>query len=316
VPNDTNNDVDIFLRDTVAHTTERINLTAAGGEPVRGVQATFLSISADGQFVAFDSSYDLVVPPTGQFAHVRSFLRDRTAGATIRLPGNSPDGNSDNMGSGGAQISADGRYLAYSTYIAPVPAPAQAAWGVYLLDRQTNASTLVSQPPGGAYPNDGSWYPAISADGRFVAFYSYASNLVPGDTNNVADIFRWDHVTNALDRVNPAADGGQANAHSSDVGISGDGRFVIFATLASNLVHGDTNNANDIFMRGPLPSSDPPYTVADVRGAVRIAGGLAQADAIALRRLNVTLVEAGPNSIDWQDAVQIARKVSGLEPNP
>src|SRR5690606_980799 len=113
----------------------------------------------------------------------------------------------------------------------------------------------------------------------FVAFYSYASNLTPGDTNGHTDIFRWDRVSDTLARVNPALDGGQADADCSDVGISGDGRFVTFASLASNLVPGDTNDSNDIFLRGPLSSADPPYGVLDVRGALGILGGLLTADA-------------------------------------
>jgi hypothetical protein len=90
---------------------------------------------------------------------------------------------------------------------------------------------------------------AISADGRYVAFGSYASNLVPEDTNHVSDVFVRDMQAGITSRASVASDGAQANAASFSVAISADGRYVTFDAGASNLVAGDTNGVWDVFMR-------------------------------------------------------------------
>ena len=90
---------------------------------------------------------------------------------------------------------------------------------------------------------------ALSADGRFVAFTSRSTNLVPGDTNSVDDVFVRDRQTGTTERVSVDSAGNQGNAGSSGVGISGDGRFVAFTSSATNLVPGDTNSVADVFVR-------------------------------------------------------------------
>src|SRR5690349_979425 len=100
----------------------------------------------------------------------------------------------------------------------------------------------------GLQGDDSSVYPAISADGRFVAFESAATNLVGGDTNTDLDIFVHDFQTGVTERVSVTSVGGQANAHSFMPSISADGRYVAFESMASNLVGGDTNGREDVFV--------------------------------------------------------------------
>jgi N-acetylglucosamine-6-sulfatase len=107
------------------------------------------------------------------------------------------------------------------------------------------ASLSGSDAQGNALSSD----PAISADGRYVAFASAASNLVAGDTNGVTDVFVRDVVTKAVDRVSVPAAGGQSNASSELPAISADGRYVAFHSSATNLVAADTNGASDVFVR-------------------------------------------------------------------
>jgi Tol biopolymer transport system component len=90
--------------------------------------------------------------------------------------------------------------------------------------------------------------PAISGSGRFVAFDSLASNLVGGDTNGSEDVFVRDRTNGTTERVSVSTGGGQGNALSIDPAISGDGRYVVFESLASNLVPGDTNARWDVFV--------------------------------------------------------------------
>jgi len=109
-------------------------------------------------------------------------------------------------------------------------------------------TTRVSVASDGTQSNHDSYNPSISANGRYVAFESEATNLVSGDTNNFRDIFVHDRQTGQTTRVSVASDGTQANGHSFDPSISADGRYVVFESLASNLVSGDTNDHQDIFV--------------------------------------------------------------------
>jgi archaellum component FlaF (FlaF/FlaG flagellin family) len=119
---------------------------------------------------------------------------------------------------------------------------------VFVYDRQSSSTTRVSVGAGGAQANDGS-AGRISGDGRFIVFSSYATNLVPGDTNGTGDVFVRDRQTSTTTRVSIGAGGAQANGASSGVDISADGRFVAFSSHATNLVSGDTNGVADVFVR-------------------------------------------------------------------
>jgi Tol biopolymer transport system component len=107
----------------------------------------------------------------------------------------------------------------------------------------------VSLGPNGVQGNSYSRQPALSADGRFVAFESVASNLVPGDTNDARDVFVRDRRTGTTQRVSLGPNGVQGDEGSDTLTLSADGRFVAFSSYASNLVPGDTNDAEDVFVR-------------------------------------------------------------------
>ena len=110
------------------------------------------------------------------------------------------------------------------------------------------------------------YIPSISADGRFVAFTSAAINLVPGDTNGVADVFVHDRLTGTTERVSVDSAGTQGNGNSSEPSISADGRFVAFSSDATNLVPGDTNGARDVFVHDRLTGTTERVSV-DSTGA-------------------------------------------------
>ena len=119
---------------------------------------------------------------------------------------------------------------------------------VFVYDRQTRQTTRVSVASDGTQGNNGSGRLALSADGRYVAFVSLATNLVSGDTNGVMDTFVHDRQTGQTTRVSVASDGMQGNADSGFPSISADGRYVAFWSYASNLVSGDTNLVMDTFV--------------------------------------------------------------------
>src|SRR5207249_8340068 len=106
----------------------------------------------------------------------------------------------------------------------------------------------VSVDSTGTEGNSASTQPSISADGRFVAFASDATNLVPGDTNGAIDVFVHDRLTGTTERVSVDSAGTQGNNSSAEPSISADGRFVAFDSSATNLVPGDTNGAEDVFV--------------------------------------------------------------------
>jgi len=107
----------------------------------------------------------------------------------------------------------------------------------------------VSVSSAGEQANDRSLVGAVSADGRFVAFESPASNLVPGDTNGAWDVFVHDRDSGFTERVSVSSDGEEGNSLSFAAGISKDGRFISFNSVASNLAAGDTNDVHDVFVR-------------------------------------------------------------------
>ncbi|MGB7875050.1 MAG: hypothetical protein WBL25_11755, partial [Anaerolineales bacterium] len=150
-------------------------------------------------------------------------------------------------------ISDDGRSVVFESEASNlVPVDTNGTGDVFVHDRQTGATTRVSVDSSGIEANDSSGGASTSSDGRFVAFYSYASNLVSGDTNGMIDIFVHDRQTGATTRVSVDSSGTEANGNSADVyyatSISSDGRYVAFQSEANNLVSGDTNGAEDIFV--------------------------------------------------------------------
>jgi Tol biopolymer transport system component len=205
-------------------------------------------ISGDGRFVAFVTSASNVVPgDPGRDNDV--FVHDRATRTTFAASVNSSGALAiyeGGVGSHAPALSGDGRFIAFDS--AAVNFDASDRQGIFVHDRLTGETTRVSVSSAGV-PGDGATNPAISADGRFVAFTSIAANLAPGDTNREADVFVRDRATGATTRVSFGNGGAEGNGGSGDPAISSDGRFVAFDSLASNLVPGDTNSQSDVFLR-------------------------------------------------------------------
>src|SRR5581483_4479049 len=242
VPGDTNNATDVFVHDRQAGTTTRVSVAAGGGQA--GDASFGPSLSGDGGIVAFVSrSADLVAGDTAGGEDV--FVRDLRAGKTTRV---------SRGGSASAPVvSADGRVVAFaSAASAMVPGDTNGASDVFAFDRETGATERVSVGPAGAQGDRASVAPALSADGRFVAFASDATDLVPGDTNQRSDVFVRDRRLGTTIRVSVGS-GGQADRPSATPQVSADGRFVAFQSAADDLVPGDTNSAPDIFVHDLTP---------------------------------------------------------------
>jgi hypothetical protein len=154
------------------------------------------------------------------------------------------------LGSWAPSISPEGRYVAFGSDADNLVAgDTNGVQDVFVHDLQTGATARVSVDSAGVQGNQDSLLPSISSGGRFVAFESSASNLVPGDSNGFSDVFVRDRWINTTARASVGSSGSQGNLGSSDGSISADGRFVAFQSDASNLVSGDNNGCTDIFVR-------------------------------------------------------------------
>lgn len=247
-------DADRVYDEAGATTTERVSLASDGSEAHGAVFGSrYPVISAGGRHVAFTSDApDLVPGDTNGLPDI--FVHDRLTRETRRVSVRT-GGEQANGWSWMPSISADGRYIAFeSGAFNLIPADANDSEDIFVHDLHTGTTTRVSVGDGGREGNGGSYGPpAISADGRLVAFYSFASNLVAGDTNEDADVFVHDRLTGATERVSVASDGKEANGPSQIPAISGDGRLVAFKSWASNLSPQDGNGeAVDVYVHNRL----------------------------------------------------------------
>ncbi len=247
VKDDKNGVTDVFVRDLQSNKTTRVSVANEGAEGDKASYWPF--ISADGRYVTFTSESDNFYQ--GDNNGVGDvFVYDRQAGRT-EIVSTAPDGTVGNDLSFWSSISSDGRYVTFMSNASNLVAgDTNDEWDIFVRDRQTGKTSLVSKGYDGSPANAQSEYPVISADSRYIAFASDATNIVKGDTNGYRDVFEYDRLTDKTIRVSLASDGIQANegTQAAVISISSDGRFVAFPSLASNLVEKDTNNAWDVFV--------------------------------------------------------------------
>lgn len=248
VPGDANGEVDIFFHDRKTGETSRVSVNSAGieGNGASGGSGAF-GISGNGRAVVFASNAsNLVAGDTNGFSDV--FHHDRKSGVTTRLSVADDGGQSDQSSTSPAP-SSSGRVVAFlSAATNLVDGDTNAQPDVFVRNLKKGTTTRVSVSSTGLEADDISGPPAISGNGKLVAFVSLATNLVAGDTNAEPDVFVHDLQTGETTRVSVASDGTEANGPSSAVAVSGKGRTVIFASEASNLVPDDTNGVRDVFV--------------------------------------------------------------------
>lgn len=255
---------DVFVHDRLTGQTTMVSLSSAG---VRGDgSSTSPDISADGRFVAFHSDAgNLVSNDTNEIEDV--FVHDQQTGQTIRISVSST-GTQGNDVSAYPAISADGRFVAFGSKANNLVAgDTNNENDIFVHDRQTGQTTRVSVSSTGTQGNDLSGNPGISADGRYVVFESLATNLVGGDTNGKWDVFVHDRQTGQTRRVSVGSTGAQGNGGSAGASISGDGRYITFYSASSNLVPGDSNIWEDIFVHDQLTGQTNRISVATNGGS-------------------------------------------------
>lgn len=235
---------DLFVADLATGVVTRINMAVQVYLPDDRI-----AFSPDGGKLLFSTSDALSAADTN--GTYDFYAIDLTTGVQTRLSTDA-DGHQINQDVLGATISADGTKILFQTTAALSDDDQNRASDVYVKDLATGAVTLVARASGGAAGDRGSTNGTFSPDGTKVAFWSSSTNLVPGDTNASTDLFVKDLVTGAVTLVTSTASGVQGNLFSNQdltTAFSPDGNFLLFTSLASNLVPGDTNNNYDVFVK-------------------------------------------------------------------
>jgi len=277
VTNVLSGDWHIYVRDTQTGTT-RLAATGPDGSGPPLSLATVPRLSADGCFLAFESSDDSLVPGDRNH-HSDVFVRDLTAQTTelisvrdAALPSLTANGPSTFSW---FAVSGDGRYIAFSsTADNLVAGDTNGLSDVFLRDVQAGTNVLISSSVNSGAANGDSVGGTISSDGRYVAFSSGAANLVPGDTNNAQDVFVRDLQTGTNLLASVSTNGvspGNANSHSS--AISADGRYVMFRSKASNLTPSTTDEKENLFLRDLEAGTNYSITTAGFSFANMTADG-------------------------------------------
>lgn len=218
------------------------------------------AISNDGRYIAFQTVTSLVSEDTN--THDDVYLYDRGKRA-LELVSKSASGEVANAGATHPRLTGDGRYLVFSSGADNlVVGDTNGKGDVFRRDLRTGEVLLLSVTSTGAQGNGNSFAPAISDDGTRVVFVSSAFNLIPDDFNGANDIFLRDLAAGTTTRVSASVSGFDADFSSFFPAISGDGRFVAFASNATNLVPDDSNQVSDVFLRELATSTTSRVSVA------------------------------------------------------
>lgn len=247
---------DIFLHDQDTLATWRITVNGVG-EGGNG-DSLYPDVSNDGRYVVYESdASNLTAGDNGIYRDI--FLFDRSTAVTERV--SVSDDEQEAQGESlAAAVSGSGRYVAFVSYAANLVNDDNNSYpDVFVRDRVDGRTIRVNVSNDGDEVNvfETDQEPALSADGRYVAFKSRAGNLVPNDTNEVGDVFVYDLQEGTIRRASVGYDGAQGNDASQSPSLSDDGRTLAFASVADNLVPGDNNGRRDIFVRDVLQPAQP-----------------------------------------------------------
>ncbi len=247
-PGDNNMVYDLIIHDMLTGTNRQVGSDYGGVGHVTGKG----SFSADGRYFAFTAWENFLPDDTN--GRWDLFVSDIFTGQITRVDVDSNGNQQVDGNTFDPSISADGRYVAFSsTSTSLVANDTNAQSDIFVHDLLAGTTTRISTDSSGTQASGGeSASPSISADGRYIAFKSAATNLVEGDTNTKTDVFVRDMIKGTTTRVNTDSNGIQANIGSAHVSLSADGRYVAFSSGATNLVADDTNAKSDIFVHDML----------------------------------------------------------------
>lgn len=249
VPNDTNDTNDIFLVNRRSGELRRISVNNAGVPTAVSEPSLRPRISADGTAVAFQS-FGTTLTDNDTNAGADVFVYAVASPSLVAVSRNTA-GELGNASSEEPVLSANGQVIAFTSSATNLsPDDTNVLSDIFVHDRSTSVTTRVSVSSAGVQADGGSSQPALSNDGRFVAFTSTATNLVADDLNALPDIFVHDRQTGETIRASVDSAGAEANGASANAGIGGAGNeLVVFESTASNLAGLDANGTSDVFVR-------------------------------------------------------------------
>jgi len=275
--------------------TVRVSVDSDGNPTPSGL-SDFGSISTTGRFAAFDSAATTLVADdtNGRFD---VFFRDLKKGKTTRVSVASSGGQSEGGDSYFPSISGKGRFIAFESGATNlVDNDNNGGTDIFVHDRKTGETTRASVASDGTEANGASEHASISANGRYVAFVSYADNLVADDHNGKADAFVHDRRTKETFRVSVGTNGTEAvEGSGTTVKISAKSRAVVFNSTSSDLVDLDTNGNADIFVHDWKTKQTTRVSV-DSNGAQTTAGD-ASDPAISANGRFVSFISNAPNLV-------------------
>ncbi len=282
----------VYLHDRQTHTTELVSISSSG---VPADERAWLGdVSFDGRYVIFSSHCEHLVQPDYNGNRRDVFYHDRVTGLT-RMIDLLPNGQNPWEGGSFSGISADGNRIVYRSLDGGLVAgDTNLDFDTFVYDVAAGTTRRVSVTSSGGQGNDMANRPGISADGWFAVFDT-TSTLVTGDTNNRSDIFVHDLAAGTTTRVSVKTGGAQANNHSTQASLSGDGRFVVFISTATNLVTGDTNRQSDIFLHDR--QTGVTSRVSLTAGGAEATGGASTAPRIAADGHSVVFLSKAKNLI-------------------
>lgn len=256
----------IYIRDLATGHVERISRAANGEFPNGYVVAP--EANHDGRFIVYLSEASNLASGSSAPTFRDVLLYDRETGQT-RVVSRPPGGGLANGRSGPARITPDGRYIVFRSEASNlVPGDTNGKADIFVFDRTTGSIELVSRSHTGALANADSRDPSICGNGRYVSFVSDATNLVPQPNNGHRQVYIRDRVANNTFLITINANGELGNGRGHRAEIARDCLSVAFASEASNLVPGDTNNARDLFVGRIIPPAN--FAASDLR----ITGGV------------------------------------------
>lgn len=288
---DQNFSPDVYLRDRVAGTTERISVAFDGGETFNSSASPVVGLAAGGPVVAFSSAADNIVAGDGDGA-TDVFVRDLSGAAPVterisvssdEQPQAFADGSSFGFGSMAPAITSDGRYVAFQSDAVNFTAAEQTRnfSDVFVRDRQAGTTEHASPNTAGGEADGQSQGPDISPNGRFVSFASFASDLVVGKTDEslLQDVYVRDRTAASTELVSVASDDSNAmfgpfDTHVGTGPVSADGLVSLMSTNADNFFAGDDNLRVDVFARDRRPGTDLSLTKTDAPDPVAPRGSL------------------------------------------
>ncbi|MBU1138739.1 MAG: hypothetical protein KKA76_07175 [Proteobacteria bacterium] len=311
VSDDTNGFDDIFVYDTGADTMTRVSLGYDGGgsgDPQLTGGSDYPAISGDGKYVTFSTHADDVINYSN-YQQIFVHNMEGTYNNQVLVSKNTSNGEANNN-SYQSVLSYNGKYIAFesdATDLTALPGPVDGGGNrdIFVREMESGTTYLVSRNTSGEYANGFSSNPSISNDGTLIAFQSSAYDLVAGDVDDgFSDVFVLDGPHNTMELISKAYGGGTSDGYSSYPHISGNGRYVAFQSVATNLVENDTNGGFDIFLHDretgvtEIVSVDQDGNQVTDHGTNGYAGGIsADGRYVTFSTPSASLVDADTNGV-------------------